>query len=209
MVGRTSRPHARAAHLGPQRRRPQVIDAARDLAAEGGISAVTMTAVARRMDVSKPVVYACFASREELLETLLEREQETLLVGVLAALPTAPRFEDPEKVMIEGFTGLLKVVEEHPASWRIVFTDFPDPDVSQRFQDAKEIVAERAGEVMRPMLAENGMTDVERKLPLLVEFFMGACESAVKSLLNSDGRWTTEELGEFFGRLLYSAYRHA
>ena len=93
----------RAAHLGPERRRPQVLDAALKIAVGRGSHAVSMEAVAQSMGVTKPVVYACFASREELLAALLGREEQRLFSAVIAALPDRPSFDKPEHLLVEGF----------------------------------------------------------------------------------------------------------
>ncbi len=64
---------ARAAHLGPERRRPQVLDAALSIAATEGIAAVSVARVAERLGVTRPVVYACFADRVDLIRALVGR----------------------------------------------------------------------------------------------------------------------------------------
>ena len=74
MPTQTRKPRERAAHLGPDRRRPQILDAALTLALENGIGAVTLSAVASQLGVSRPVVYSCFGDRVELFEALLARK---------------------------------------------------------------------------------------------------------------------------------------
>ncbi len=78
---------SRAEHLGPQRRRPQVLDAALQIAAEHGIAGVTMAAIAERIGVTRPVVYACYDGRGKVLAALLDRETELMLTSLLGALP--------------------------------------------------------------------------------------------------------------------------
>src|SRR5918994_4522452 len=56
----------RAAHLGPERRRPEVLDAALELFLEHGYDGTSMQAIAGRAGVTKPVVYACFPGKDEL-----------------------------------------------------------------------------------------------------------------------------------------------
>ncbi|MDI9897387.1 hypothetical protein QM797_21935 [Rhodococcus sp. IEGM 1381] len=48
----------RAEHLGPERRRPAVLDSALAIAVERGVGAVTMVAVAARACVTRPVTYS-------------------------------------------------------------------------------------------------------------------------------------------------------
>ena len=64
-------PGRRAAHLGPERRRPMVLDAAFELFLEHGYEGTSMEAIARATGVTKPVVYACYPSKEELFKALL------------------------------------------------------------------------------------------------------------------------------------------
>jgi len=59
-------PRRRAAHLGPERRRPLVLDAAFDLFVKRGYEGTSMEAIAAAAGVTKPVVYDCFPSKEEL-----------------------------------------------------------------------------------------------------------------------------------------------
>lgn len=197
----------RASHLGPERRRPQVLDAALGIAVEQGPGAVSMAAVAERMGVTRPVVYACFPTRGALLEALLEREERRLLDGVLGALPGRPSMDDPEKLVIEGFQALLTGVTAAADSWRILFDARPDPAVAARFDRARSLVAAEVTRQMRPALRAWGTADAERKLPVLVDLFMSAGESAVRSLLGSD--WNPAELGELYGRTVYAALRGA
>ncbi len=170
---------------------------------------MSMTAVAERMGVTKPVVYACFATRHEILAALLEREERRLLDGVLAALPEKPSFENPKRLLIEGFQALFQTVAAQPDSWRILFAAGADPAISERFGRARSLVADRVAELMRPALVRWGSHDIDRKLPALVEIFMGAGEGAVRALLQSGDTWTTDELGEFVGKTVFGALRNA
>jgi AcrR family transcriptional regulator len=202
-VGKHVQERARAAHLGPERRRPQVLDAALALAAERGVRNVSMEAVARHLGVTRPVVYACFGSREELLAALLEREEQRLFDGVLSALPHRPDFADPERLLVEGFQALLKVVSAHADSWRLLYAADADPAIAGRYGDARRRVAQQVGVLMGPALKLRGIKDASRKLPVLVEMFMSMGDGAVRALLQ--GRWTPEELGVLVGRMVLAA----
>jgi len=200
---------SRAAHLGPGLRRPQALDAALAIAAEAGVTAVSIGAVADRMGVTRPVVYSCFADRVELMTALLEREERYLLDGVLAALPSRRGDDEPETVFIEGFQALLNTVAARPDAWRLVFQSAPGADLAERFAASRAVVAAHFARLIRPTLKRWRTREVERKLPVLVEFFMSSGEGAVRSLLASDGIWTPDQLGEFIGRAVHRAFREA
>ena len=72
----------RAQHLGPERRRPMVLDAALRLFTAAGYQGTSMEAIAEAAGVTKPVVYECYPSKAELFRALLERaELEIVAAG--------------------------------------------------------------------------------------------------------------------------------
>lgn len=199
----------RAAHVGPERRRPQVLDAALAIAVESGVSAVTIGAVADRLGVTRPVVYSCFRDRVALIEALVEREGERLLASALAALHSA-RGDDPEAVFVRGYQAFLDVVADCPDAWRLLFSAAPDPAVADKFQRARLEMADSATRWLRPALtAWWDVAELDRKLPVLVELFMSSCEAAARSLLDYPNEWTTQELGELYGRMICRAFSAA
>ncbi|MCW4353686.1 TetR/AcrR family transcriptional regulator [Hoyosella sp. YIM 151337] len=202
---RASRSKTRAAHLGPERRRPQILNAALEIAVADGVGAVTIGAVAQRLEVTRPVVYSCFNDRVELIDELLTRESEALLANTLLALRSA-RGDDLETAFVHGYQALLKVVAEQPDSWRLLFFAQPDPAVSDRFAKARAVVAEHVSAQLRPVLDARGTRDLDRKLPVLVELFISSCEASLRSLLGVAGEWQPAELGELYGRAMWRAF---
>ncbi|WP_327110601.1 TetR/AcrR family transcriptional regulator [Nocardia sp. NBC_01730] len=201
------KPRQRAQHLGPERRRPQVLDTAMAIAVENGIAAVTMAAIAERMRVTRPVVYACFADRVELIDALIQREEGYLVSGVLEVV--TPRDVDAgETVFVEGFRALLAKAAGRPDAWRLVYGN-PDPAVADSFGRGRALVVERCTELLRPTLRAWGTEDADRKLPVLVEQWVSTGEGAVRALLADEGNWTPQELGAFVGAAVYRALRQA
>lgn len=197
----------RAQHLGPERRRPQVLDTALAIAVDNGIAAVTMAAIAERMKVTRPVVYACFADRVELIEALIQREEGYLVSGVLEVV--TPRDVDAdETVFVEGFRALLTKAASRPDAWRLVYGN-PDPAVAKSFGRGRKLVIERCAKLLRPTLRAWGTADAERKLPVLVEQWVSAGEGAVRALLADQEGWTPADLGAFVGAAVYRALRNA
>jgi len=194
----------RADHLGPERRRPQVLDAALELAAEAGVANVTMGAIADRLGVTRPVVYACYASRGDVLAALLHRESRRALEGVLDTLPPR-RTGSVEQMFVDGFRAVLTLVEQHPASWRIIFARDPDPALVEAIAAGRKQVAQQVGAVMRPLFERWRIDDLERALPVLVEVFLAIGEAAVDLLLDPSQDWTPESLADLVGPAAYRA----
>lgn len=205
-VGSAKKKVVRAPHLGPERRRPQILDAALKLASESGIRAVNMEAVAQVLGVTKPVVYACFTSREDLLNALLEREELRLFEGVMAALPTKVNLVNPEQLMTDGFRALFRAVDNNRDSWRLVLTAGADPHVGARLQEGRRLVALRVSKLVDVWLKLRGSKDAKRRLPVLVTLFMSICEGMVHSLLDDSQDWNIDELGAYVGRLVLAAF---
>ncbi|WP_083933258.1 TetR/AcrR family transcriptional regulator [Sciscionella marina] len=199
---------ARAAHLGPDRRRPQVLDAALHIAAREGVGAISIGSVAKHLQVTRPVIYACFTDRIALIEALVQREQQTLVEGVMGALPKgSPR--PTERVFISGVRALLQVVDANLDSWRVVFDSNPDPAVVETFGRARKLVAKQVERLLDAALRYWGTVETERKLPMLVEFFMAVCEGAVRAGTKTENNPDYEEIATYFGRSLYQALRTA
>lgn len=204
------KPRQRAPHLGPDRRRPQLLDAALAIAARSGIGAVTIGTVAAEIDVTRPVVYSCFADRIDMVETLLDREVPRLEGLILAALRSTAGVTDPEQAFIDGFRALLEVVTESPDAWRLVFSREPDSEVAERFLAARDHVTVHATSWIAPAMRQWWHTaDLDRKLPVLIELFLASCESAVRLVLDESSNWEPDELGKFVGQAMYRAFKDA
>lgn len=193
---------SRAEHLGPERRRPHVLDTALAIAAEHGVEHVTMGAVAERMRVTRPVVYACFAGRGELLSALLERESSTMLRAVMATFP-APRPADVQGMFVDGFGAFLRSVAAQPQSWRIIFAAHDDAVLARTWEHGRRQVAEQVAAVMRPLLERRRIADLDEQLPVLVELFMAMGETAARMVLQPDPRPDVERVAEIVGRAAY------
>ncbi|MEX2196109.1 MAG: helix-turn-helix domain-containing protein [Thermoleophilaceae bacterium] len=196
-------PRRRAAHLGPERRRPLVLDAALALFAERGYRGTSMEAIAAAAGVTKPVVYECFDGKEPLFRALLDREEERLLEAVAAAMPRAPSFDEVEGLLHAGLAALLSAAASAPDSWRVIFepAHAGEPAVAERVRRGREGVNARLRELIEPMLAAAGAERADRKAPVLAEVVTSVGEGTVRVLLRGDGGWTPDELAGLVARV--------
>src|SRR5919106_3397542 len=149
----------RAAHLGPERRRPLVLDAALRLFVEHGYRGPSMDAIATAAGVTKPVLYDCYPSKEALFAALLQREEEQLLNAIASALPQAPAFDDVERLLAEGLGALLEAAQASPDSWRIVFDSEhgADPGLARRVRRARTAIVAGLQELVSAFLETAGV----------------------------------------------------
>lgn len=203
------RQRKRAAHLGPERRRPQVLDAALGLFIEHGYEGTSMDAIARQAGVSKPVVYACFPSKDELFRALLAREEERILAEIQSAFSQSePR--DPEPTLVEGITGFLRAVTASPQVYRLIFLGEGGGNaaVAARIQRGREVQAEALARLARRWLEqrpEGAPEDLERTAQLAGHAIAGVAESGARLLLSDPAGHTPESLGSRLGRFCAAA----
>src|SRR6266540_3018802 len=145
----------RAEYLGPERRRPLVLDAALEIFAEGGFADASMQAIADRAGVSKAVLYDCFpGGKQEIYYALLERSEHTFMEHMIGVLERTERLSTEEGLR-QGLRAFLDYAEIHPQSFRVIFGEAGtrDPEVARRSERAREqivaLMRQRTHEVMR------------------------------------------------------------
>jgi AcrR family transcriptional regulator len=196
-------PRQRAAHLGPERRRPLVLDAAFDLFLERGYEGTSMEAVADAAGVTKPVVYACFSSKEELFEALLRREEARLLDEIQRSLPPDSDVDDPEPLLVEGLTAFLRAVAASPDAYRIIFLgEGATTAVAHRIQLQRAAQVEAVAALSRAWLKRHDTSvDIDAAARLFAGVVVGLAESGARAMLSDPDTWTPERLGRMLGRM--------
>jgi AcrR family transcriptional regulator len=208
---KTAQRRKRAAHLGPERRRPEVLDAALRLFLVSGYDGTSMQAVADQAGVTKPVVYACFNSKDELFRALLAREEERIVGEIQGAFATAD-LSDPEKTLVDGFTGFLRAVDHSPEVYRLIFLGEGGGNaaVADRIQAGREEQVRRLSALAKSWLEEDDNDkrsefEIRKAADLLGNSIAGIAESGARLLLSGEDGWTPETLGRELGRLAAAA----
>jgi AcrR family transcriptional regulator len=177
-----------------------VLDAAFELFLERGYEGTSMEAVARAVGVTKPVVYACYPSKDELFKALLRREEDRVLAEIAEALPAAAD-DDLEATLTEGITAFLRAVEASPRAYRVIFLgEGANAAVARRVQAGRERQVEAVAMLARPLLEGDDPSELDRRARLLGQLTVGLAESGARVLLSEDG-WTPETLGAQLGRI--------
>jgi AcrR family transcriptional regulator len=192
----------RAAHLGPERRRPLVLDAALRLYVQHGYRGTSMNAIAGAAGVTKPVVYACYPSKEALFRALRAREEDRLVGGIAAALPAEVDFDDVEGVLRDAFTAFFTAAADAPAAWRVVFdARHGEPAVTRRIDRVRRMIVEQVTGLVQGVLDRMDSAESRRKAAVLSELLVSVAEAAVRMQLESKDEWAPDELGALIARL--------
>ncbi|MDQ2881380.1 MAG: TetR/AcrR family transcriptional regulator [Actinomycetota bacterium] len=200
---------ARAAHLGPERRRPLILDAALEVYVERGYRGTSMQAVADAAGVTKPVVYECYPSKDELLLALLDREERRLMDAISESLPSNLVSDNIEAVLAAGFTAFLTGVGQAPNSWRVVFDSGwgSGSVVAARVRRVRDMVVGQLRELVRQSMIVAEIDDIDRKAPVVAELITTVAESCARMLVLEHYPWTAAELATYVARLLARGVR--
>jgi AcrR family transcriptional regulator len=103
-----------------QEREQLILEVAGQVFARGGYHSGSMDEIAELADVSKPMLYAYFGSKEGLYLAYIDRTGRELLERLVAA---AAREHDPAVRVRARIAEFLAFVEEHRDGWRVLFRE--------------------------------------------------------------------------------------
>ena len=107
--------------MSGRERREQLVEVGRRLFAEKGFEAVTIEEIAHKANVSKPVVYEHFGSKDGLYAVIVDREMNVLL-GMISDSLTA---DNPRALLEQAARALFDYIEERADGFRVLVRDSP------------------------------------------------------------------------------------
>ena len=202
-------PRTRATHLGPERRRPQILDVAFGLFLEGGYKGTSMDAIACAAGVTKPVIYACFASKAELFGALLDREEQRMFAQFGAAFATGAQPADLEGMLVAGFTAMLRAASDTPETYRVALLGGVDADplIDARIRRGREhLVAQLTEMASRWLEGRVPARHLDTNAQFAAHTLTGIGDAGLRMMLATPDRWTPEALGLALGRFAAAGY---
>jgi AcrR family transcriptional regulator len=177
-----------------------------DVFLEHGFEGASMETIARAAGVSKPVVYDCFISKDELFKALFQREEKRVMEEVQRALPEQATADGAEAALAEGLTAFLRAVADAPESYRVVLLGEGgmNASVARRIRAGRRQQVELAAEAARTRLDPEGLMD-ERDARFFGEMLVGVGETGARALIAGDSEWTPEELGPRLAKVVAAA----
>ena len=116
--------------LSPAARTDQLLNVAKKMIMSGGLQSFRMESLARMAEVSSPLVYNYFSSRQTLLRTLLEREYRESSNALFYEVLNATSFEDVIRVFIASNF-------EHHAPGNILPVLLSQPDIADSISEMR------------------------------------------------------------------------
>ena len=120
-------------------RRSAILAAARDAAAEGGMSAVQIAPVAVRANVAAGTVYRYFPSKADLISELIAEVSRDELAAIRRAADAAP---GPSSALAAAVTTVaVHVLSQRKLAWGILAEPVDVDVTASRLQSRREIAA--------------------------------------------------------------------
>jgi len=155
-------------------RMQQVLAAAEALFVERGYAQSSMDELARRVGVSKPVIYDLVGSKEQLFGALVDAEAQALAAEVGAAVSSG---SEPTQRLYAGALAFFRFAERKRAAWDALYTADGAP-VSAELKQARRF---HAGAIAA--LLARGAEDLGRPTdPILLDASAQAINGAFEAL---------------------------
>lgn len=116
--------------LSPAARTDQLLNVAKTMIVSDGLQSFRMESLARMAEVSSPLVYNYFSSRQALLRALLEREYRESSNALFYEVVNATSFEDVIRVFITSNF-------EHHAPGNILPVLLSQPDIADSISEMR------------------------------------------------------------------------
>jgi AcrR family transcriptional regulator len=166
----TSKPRRAGTRLVPRAvREEQMLAVAGEVFAERGFHAASMDEIAERADISKPMLYAYFGSKEGLYSAYVDRAGADLVARMDAAVDPALQPGDQVRQSMMAFFGF---VEEHRQGWAVITRE-----LASGGGPFAESVARVRGQIVKRMALLLSTRLSERDADALAHGFVGAGES--------------------------------
>ncbi|MVU77648.1 TetR family transcriptional regulator [Nocardia sp. ET3-3] len=182
-----------AKRLSPADRREQLLDAAMRIVADAGFGEVSIAAVAERADVTRPVVYDCFGSRDELLDQLIRRETGRMGAAVARAMAelTDPGGRDRASMLRAALERFLAEVRAVPDSWRLVYfpIDGVPPALRERVARSRDDLRIPLRQALSEWLADHPAAAAQVNLDVLVRLVQGLIQTGARLVLDDPERF--------------------
>ncbi|RDI43627.1 TetR family transcriptional regulator [Nocardia mexicana] len=184
------------------------MDVAMRMIAESGFQSVSVMAVTRRAEVTRPVFYDAFPSVDDLLLALLEREGRRVAEQIDSVFPPeiAEHAEDFDLDSIVG--NFLALVVRHPDTWRLVFSaaEGLPRDVREWIAANREAVRTRLA-ALQSRLAGTGQAPADLDIEVASQLVIGFAEMASRLVLEDPGRYPPERIVDFYTTTIRAAGR--
>ncbi|MBE9375792.1 TetR/AcrR family transcriptional regulator [Saccharopolyspora sp. HNM0983] len=157
--------------LSRAQREQQILAVAEQVFAADGYQASSMDEIARRVGLSKPMLYEYFGSKEGLLLACLERAKRELLDATTAAAADAA---GPEQLVHDCLLAFFTFGDEHSLAWELLRNEsaLPAASVNSGLEAIRKQQIQFTADLLGAARPDLGAD----RLEAFAEAIIGACE---------------------------------
>ncbi|MBX7431759.1 TetR/AcrR family transcriptional regulator [Mycobacterium sp. Y57] len=128
-------------------REQQMLDAAVQIFSVNGYHETSMDAIAAEAQISKPMLYLYYGSKEELFGACLNRELARFVDEVRNQIDFD---EAPKELLRNAVLAFLKYIDAHRASWMVLYTQATSSQAfAHTVREGREQIIELVGGLLR------------------------------------------------------------
>jgi AcrR family transcriptional regulator len=128
-------------------REQQMLDAAVQVFSLNGYHETSMDAIAARAEISKPMLYLYYGSKEELFGACLSRDLARFIEVVRADIDLK---QSPKELLRNTILAFLNYIDAHRASWIVLYTQATSSQAfAHTVRDGRERIIDLVGRLLR------------------------------------------------------------
>jgi len=128
-------------------REQQMLDAAVQMFSVNGYHETSMDAIAAEAQISKPMLYLYYGSREDLFGACLDRELGRFVDAVRADINYA---QSPKDLLRNAIGAFMRYIDANRASWIVMYTQaISSQAFAHTVREGREQIIELVAELMR------------------------------------------------------------
>lgn len=163
-------------------REQQMLDAAVKVFSEHGFREASMDSIAAEAEISKPMLYLYYGSKEELFSACLSREAGHFIEAMSVGFDPNLSQREQARTVIKEF---LRFVHEHRQSWRVLYrVAMGTAGFATTVNESRHRVTEMVTELIRAGTTVEGAGDLDFELTAVA--LVGACEAVADRITEGD-----------------------
>ena len=128
-------------------REQQMLDAAVKVFAQNGFREASMDPIAAEAQISKPMLYLYYGSKDELFSACIARESGRFIDAMAIGFDTTLRQRDQARTVVREFLGY---VDQHRQSWKVLYrVAIGTANFAQIVRDSRDRVTDMVAELIR------------------------------------------------------------
>jgi len=122
-------------------REQQMLDAAVEMFSRNGYHETSMDAIAAEAEISKPMLYLYYGSKEELFGACLDRELSRFIEAVRADIDLKDLKQNPKDLLTTTIRAFMHYIDANRASWIVLYQQATSSQMySQTVREGRERV---------------------------------------------------------------------